>query len=163
MYILLKENGEQYRNRTSRKETIYPNSSTSRRTHINPTPMRTTSNQSNSEHESRKEARGDSSKKQGSRNLLQPESDQKTTIFTNKRYYVDRDQPKKKYQKICWWETRDKCKYGAACYYVHLDDILQPYEEAISQAFQRDAQQDQISQSYAEVTSQPFQRGAQQD
>ena len=45
---------------------------------------------------------------------------------SNKRTYLDRDDPSEKPKKICWWHLRGKCKFGKRCHYSH---DLQPFLE----------------------------------
>ena len=46
---------------------------------------------------------------------------------TNKRYYVDRDEPLYK-KEICWWHRRGICKFGSKCWYSHEDEDLPPFQ-----------------------------------
>ena len=52
---------------------------------------------------------------------------QSSKVYSNQRYYVDRDMPQKQYQKICWWHNRGICKFGEDCHYTHVDQYPQPF------------------------------------
>ena len=43
----------------------------------------------------------------------------KTTEASNKRYYVDRDEPEYYKRTICWWHLRGLCKFDSNCYHYH--------------------------------------------
>ena len=49
--------------------------------------------------------------------------------ISNKRYYVDRDNPKPK-KTMCWWHTKNKCKFGDNCWYNH--DLEQNWQDTQS-------------------------------
>ena len=40
-------------------------------------------------------------------------------VTTNKRYYVDLDEPEEHKRDICWWHLRGICKFGDDCYHYH--------------------------------------------
>ena len=44
----------------------------------------------------------------------------------NKRHYVDRDQPKSESLELCWWHSKNRCKFGKNCWFPHE---VQPFRE----------------------------------
>ena len=43
----------------------------------------------------------------------------KSTLYSNKRYYLDRDEPERDKQNICWWHNDGKCKFKECCHYAN--------------------------------------------
>ena len=44
----------------------------------------------------------------------------------NKRHYVDRDQPTSERRELCWWHSKNRCKFGKNCWFPHEE---QPFRE----------------------------------
>ena len=66
---------------------------------------------------------------------------------STKRYYEDRDEPKEKQRKICWWHKLGECIYGVNCWYTE-EYIHQSEEIGPNQPFRPEAQQAWADTSY---------------